>query len=300
MAKKNNMNAWFTTAINQREVMEDNLKGETYADRFDLPVANLSIYDLHDAPEDWNKYPSIWSLSEEQYVAVKLSIASRGVYEPLIVWEQEDGYMILSGHNRCHILKELCEEYPEEKEKFEKVICKVYKKDDLDEARAKEIIIDSNFLQRTKIPNKVLLEVISERMNYIEEQKTPKGEGIKELVSQLGLKRSTIYENLQLKEGLIEELQAMYYEETLKKKAALALSRLARGKQKQLYKSCKELLGSPRVEKISNDMSVEEIEKFLSEEEKEDIEKITVTLPTAYMGEFKALLEDFKKKHNIH
>ncbi|MGG7187085.1 ParB/RepB/Spo0J family partition protein, partial [Clostridium butyricum] len=62
-------------------------------------------------------------------------------------WKKDDSgkYMILSGHNRVHAYKILCEN--QDSEKYSKIHA-VIKDKNLSEEEAKEIIVDTNWVQR--------------------------------------------------------------------------------------------------------------------------------------------------------
>lgn len=288
------------------------MQSDFFTAHIDKSVQIISVDDLYDAPANWNKFPSIRESNIEKYLETKMSIANSGVFNPLIVWEYPESqftgdtgktarYMILSGHNRCHISRELAEEYPENADKYRMLSCKVYGKDEIDEIKAREIINDTNLLQRDSIPNKLRIEILNDRLVYAESQKTPKGETIQQLADQLGLKKTAIYEDMQIKHSLIEPFQELYFAEKLKKKDALALLRLPKDQQQWL---CDEYdtedIVNGELRKIKAHMSTKEIREIVEAKDLSNATKIIkIEIPVELESEFKQMVDTWKKAKKI-
>ncbi|WP_294406408.1 ParB/RepB/Spo0J family partition protein [uncultured Clostridium sp.] len=104
----------------------------------------VDLNDLYSAPEEWNFYDRLPAGKMKELLE---SIVSIGLQEPIIVWKKDDSgkYMILSGHNRVHAYKILRDN--QNAEKYSKIHA-VIKEHDLSEEEAKEIIVDTNWVQR--------------------------------------------------------------------------------------------------------------------------------------------------------
>lgn len=312
--KANNLNAMrsMVNTAAKKSQSEIVMQSDFFTAHIDKSVQIIDIDDLYDAPASWNKFPSIRESNLEKYLETKMSIANSGVFNPLIVWEYPESqytgdntktakYMILSGHNRCHISRELAEEYPENADKYRKLSCKVYGKDEIDEIKAREIINDTNLLQRDSIPNKLRIEILNDRLVYAESQKTPKGETIQQLADQLGLKKTAIYEDMQIKHSLIEPFQEMYFSESIKKKEALALLRLPKKTQEWLYEEydVNDIINAD-LRKIKPQMSEREIREIIEVRVKSEATKIVkIEIPVAYEAEFKQMVDTWKKAKKI-
>ena len=111
-------------------------------------VYNISLSTLESAPVKWNFYSP---LNDNKMEELLNSIVNNGLLVPIIVWEQVDNptnpkYMILSGHNRVkayEILKEVTKS-----NKYDKINAIVKRKEEISEDEAREIIIDTNWVQR--------------------------------------------------------------------------------------------------------------------------------------------------------
>ncbi len=104
---------------------------------------------LDEAPKQWNFYSK---MTQEEFVELIDSIIVNGLLNPIKVWEKEDGrYMILSGHNRVEAYKRILDlEISENSDEYRYISAYIYHKDEIDEAKAREIIIDENKVQREK------------------------------------------------------------------------------------------------------------------------------------------------------
>lgn len=312
--KSSNLNAMrsmVSTAARKSE-SEIVMQPDFFTAHIDKTVQIICIDDLYDAPAEWNKFPSIRESNLEKYLETKMSIANSGVFNPLIVWEYPESeftgdntkhrrYMILSGHNRCHISRELAEEYPENADKYRFLSCKVYGTKEIDEMKAREIINDTNLLQRDSIPNKLRIEILNDRLIYAESQKTPKGETIQQLADQLGLKKTAIYEDMQIKHALIEPLQELYFAERLRKKDALTLLKLPKQMQEWL---CEEYdaddIVKAEIRMIKPHMNEKEIREIIEAKVEAKLTKIiSIEIPVELESEFKQMVEKWKRAKKI-
>ena len=104
---------------------------------------------LDEAPKEWNFYPK---MTPEEFLELIDSIIINGLLNPIRVWEKEDGrYMILIGHNRVRAYKKILElGIGSNSNKYMYISAYIYGKDEIDEKKAKELILDENKVQREK------------------------------------------------------------------------------------------------------------------------------------------------------
>ena len=156
----------------------------------------IDVSSIDNAPDDWNLYPRLKDTQKDKYLELKFSIFEKGVEEPCVVWEQENGrHMMLSGHNRKDISMELIEEYSEDpvfdENKYRYLPCIVYSKTELDETQAKNIINDTNLYRDfSKLPRRIKTEIIRVRMNSYKTRRYAKGERIEQLAKDFGVEKS--------------------------------------------------------------------------------------------------------------
>lgn len=128
--------------------ISENDDKENVVSRFDIDVKNESVVSvevdkLKDAPKNWNFYSK---LDDDKFLELVDSINNNSLLHPIVVWQQDEDYMILSGHNRVRAFKKLYEITKDEQ--YLKIPAIIKKHDEITEDIAKEIIIDTNWIQR--------------------------------------------------------------------------------------------------------------------------------------------------------
>ena len=178
------------------------------------------IYEMQPAPDSWNRYPLLKGDQPDRYLELKMAIFEKGVLNPLALWEHDGKLVILAGHNRQAICKEIIAECQEEsgfdEDKFRYPPCIVYGEDEITEEQAIDIINDTNLYRDfSKLPNKVRIQITKERMELYKRRRYARGERIDQLARDLGLEKTAVYENLSIYEKVIGPLQELYYNEKL-------------------------------------------------------------------------------------
>lgn len=108
----------------------------------------LPLSSLIDAPEDWNFYSK---LSNEKMLELVESIEKLGLMHPIVVWEKDGKYMILSGHNR----KKAYEILSKKNNEYNQIPSIIKRAHELTVEEAKGIIVDTNFAQRRLSPGEI-------------------------------------------------------------------------------------------------------------------------------------------------
>lgn len=206
-------------------------------DRLDvlIPANNeqqLDINKLVPAPDDWNFFGKP---NEEQYALIFQSIYTYGLWHPCTVWEQEDGsYMILGGHTRHMVYRELYAVTQDEK--YLSIPCKVYKHDQINEVTARRIIILTNIAQRAQESSKIRVRCYCE-MARLEKMDAFYGAGIdvNTAVAKLfGVSRATVAFWRRL-ESLIEPLLIALQDKQITQNIASMLCDLMPELQEYIY-----------------------------------------------------------------
>lgn len=107
----------------------------------------LPLDSLQPAPAAWNFYSP---LPDDKMLELIASIRDNGLLHPILVWQrpgQPD--TVLSGHNRLEAFRRLYKATGEEQ--YARIPCTLRR--DLTEAQAREIIVDSNWVQRNLTPS---------------------------------------------------------------------------------------------------------------------------------------------------
>ncbi len=226
-------------------------------------IEMISILSLKDAPSDWNFFPKY---NTSKMIEMVYSIRDNGLYMPIIVWErEEDEYTILAGHNRVNAYKILykgditrgIEEWQKGtftykgqiNEKYKEIPAFVLSKEELQEDKAKELIIDTNYVARDS-DRRIVPLIIKNRMEVRENLGRDKPP-IKEIMDELGIKRTRIYEDFTLTTKIIDNLSNLYFEGLLDKKNTLRFSYISKDLQEYLYETYKGQISPGKVRLIN-------------------------------------------------
>lgn len=264
-------------------------------------IVHVDIDKMIDAPEDWNRYPRLKDTQADKYLELKLSIYENGIEEPLILWEQPgDRYMILAGHNRHDISREIIQECKDEpgfqEEKYRFPACIVYSRDELNEDQARGIIDDTNLYRDfSKLPPKVKNEIIKSRLEVYKRRRYSKGERIDQLAKELGIKKTAIYENLTISDNIYPPLRELYYNGNLTRKAILKFVYFDGDTQEWIYDNFKGQITEPKVLALKKNMTRDAIGKVFRSEV-ESVKKLTIEVPASRVDEFRAMFEKWLAK----
>lgn len=284
----------------EQEMLKDEKKADAdmkdYIEKANKERESLPIELLDNAPSEWNFFPK---LEHTKFLQLKMSIMNNGIFTPVLVWEKGNGrYMILSGHNRVNACKEIIKEYGTIglRRDYMHIPVMIYKKDELTEYKAREIIIDTNYIQRGQFEPKLRVLIIKNRMELMRTQVDEKGRRIDQIERDLGIKKSAIYEDLQIGEKIIPEIQELYYDRKINRKAVLKFVYFMEPVQKHLYDKYGSVMTSQNVLKLKKNMTMdEEFEAVFNPTETQAKPKKSVKLeiPEEYYDQFMELYKNF-------
>lgn len=260
----------------------------------------VDLDDLYNAPDEWNFYDKLPAGKMQELIE---SIVSIGLQEPVIVWKRDDSgkYMILSGHNRVHAYKILREN--QDSEKYAKIHA-VIKENDLSEEEAKEIIVDTNWVQRQ------LTTIQKARSINFKYRKLKKDSLDKKLKFDINsviadeyhiTSRQLIsYKSLG---NLTEKAQNAVDNEKLSIKAGVAISKLPSDDQDFIVDNYEISLLNKKYSILKDSYNKEngkldksKLSELLSEDE---LSSITIKVPSKYKQSLLSEIEILKEKFNI-
>ena len=264
-----------------------------------MDIHKIDLDKLKEAPSEWNFYSPLSLKKMEEQIN---SIEKNGLLHPLVVWDQNDGnYIILSGHNRKKAFKILYDNTKDEQ--YSKAFCYIKKYDEITEDEAKEIIIDTNWVQRE-------LSTIEKAQSIYrkytatgrkEKVKDGEGQGIRNydiIAKQYNISGRHVLNYYKLN-YLIDDIQKMVSENRLSIKAGVKLSNFDPVTQKWMYDNFNDYINNQVVFKIQKDMSNDEIEKVLLGKEENSTIELKYTIPIAFKEDFEIYIKDFYEKYNI-
>ena len=259
-------------------------------------VERVSIRLMDGAPDDWNRYPLLKDDQPEKYLELKMSIYDRGVESPIVLWKQGSRYMILSGHNRKSICEEIITECADEpgfdKEKFEMPRCIVYQEEELTAADARAIIDDTNLYRDfSKLPNKVKIQITKDRMELYKNRRYAKGARIDQVAKDLGMEKTSVYENLSIYEKVIPPFQELYYNGDLTRKSVLRFTPFDADTQYWIHDTYGDKITESRVRKIKKNMDREDLRNVFEASQIRQTKRVSFTIPVEQVEEFQKLYE---------
>lgn len=256
-----------------------------------ISVHEIDCDNLVDADKKINFYKP---LNEYKFEELKDSIKEHGVLHPLIVWEMDNGkYTILSGHNRKKAYDALATET--EDKKYKKIHCRVFRKHELDESKAQEIIIDTNWVQREL---SLLERVASIAIKYEFEKKKPAfayKDSVSKICNQYKLKERQLmyYKKLgQLK----EELLHMVDNGKISIKSGSKLAGFSKELQNLIYELHKDDIKNHNIMQLDESMNIEQITEILGNNN-DDFIKILINIPKSLADEFNIIYQEFIEKN---
>lgn len=246
------------------------------------------IYKTYPAPQEWNFFKT---LNENKQNELKLSIIKHGLLEGVILWENDyednTGYMILSGHNRIKALKELYEKTKDENYKFVKSI--IYRNDELTIEQAKEIIIDANFISRD-LTTAEKTKCIIEKYKILTNLGTVSNVAAR-IAEDLNLSDRQVYRYNKL-DLLIDDFKRKIDDGSLSMRNGLKLATMSKVFQKKLYNEYGEYLDNKVISRLNIKGDEADIIKQLNGEYIEE-EKIVFNIPKEKVEEFKKYCNDW-------
>lgn len=263
-------------------------------------VVHIDIAKMDAAPDEWNRYPLLKDGQMEKYLELKMSIYTDGVETPLLLWEQADRYMILSGHNRKTICQELLEEHAGEtafdSDKFRFPPSIVYSEAELTETQARMIINNANLYRDfSKLPPKTKILITKDRMELYKHEYRAKGERVDRIMEDLGMERTSVYENLGIYEKVLPEIQELYYSGKLTRKAILRFWFFDMDTQQWIYDHYSAQLVEAKVKKLKKHMSRADLAELFESTDAVPMKRVTYSVPADRADEFRKVYEQWLK-----
>lgn len=260
-----------------------------------MDIIAIDIDKLVSAPKEWNFYGDLPADKMDELVN---SIRSNGLLVPLIVWEQDNGtYMILSGHNRKKAIIQLLEEYKDafpqqfDADKLSEITnenikpvfnvnfiatlvdtnrihCFVKRVNEISEEGAKEIIIDTNWVQRILTTTEKAKSIIYKYTSIGRKKRSKNGEGKSEevrdiIAAQFKIKGRQVSNYLRLN-YLIPGFEDQLSRNKLSIKAGVVLSQFPNNIQTWIFNKYGEILSNKNILHLKKEMSKPEITKILN------------------------------------
>lgn len=225
-------------------------------------LENLPLEKLSPAPPEWNFYAP---LPDGKFIELIDSIQTNGLLHPIVVWRQPDGqYMVLSGHNRLRAYKEL---YRQTRDRQYAAIPSTVLTD-ISAADAHEIVVDSNWVQRNLTPSERAQSIYQKYV--LAGRKKRSANGVRRsrydiIAEEYNLSSRQVARYIKLG-SLPECLQKLLDEEKLPIATAVKLVDFSPESQQHLAEHWADRLRSKQMDRLTPDMTPEQIDATLAEE----------------------------------
>lgn len=242
----------------------------------DTGVREVELDKLIVAPNEWNFYRP---LSDNKMTELIESIGSKGLLTPIIVWEQEnDTYMILAGHNRVRAYQLL---YGITKDaQYLKITASIKKKAEITTTEAREIIIDTNWVQRQLTDLEKSMSINLKYGILLSSKEGYDGTGrIRDIIAKEYNISGRQVDNYRRLKTLIPELKEMINNNILKSTYALKVVSYNDEMQRFIYENFKNKFNRKYMKNLKPNMSKEEITKVFSDQKINEIIEVKFTIP---------------------
>lgn len=245
----------------------------------DRGIVYVEVDKLKPAPNEWNFFSN---LSVEEYEELKENIKKNGLSHPIVIYQSSKfGLMIISGHNRVNIYKELS---PDNPYKYRTIPCIVETENSLSELDIQEKIIDLNILNR-KLSKMDISKTIYHKWK-IQKERSARGDGkVSDLIGkELNLSARHIYRYKSLF-FLIDEFQSMINDETMSVESGAKLAVLDKDIQKWIFDNFSDKLTYNYLKRLHGAMNKESIEAIFNTTTKKQT-SVKYNVPTHLKSEF--------------
>lgn len=251
----------------------------------------LALSQLQPAPAEWNFYRP---LPEGKLLELLASIRDKGLLHPVVVWKRNADYMILSGHNRVEAFRRLyadgaCAE-------FASVPCVVL--DRLTEESAREIIVDSNWVQRALSPRERVLSITAKYAGLGRKKRATaeeeKGRGYDVIAAQYGLSGRQVARYVQLGNlcgAMLDKLDTG----ELSFRGACFYAKYPTEVQEAVLERLAPLPDGKQLQGIGGGLTMEALLEHLQTKEEPPV-SVTFTVPQSKRAALEALVYEWMKK----
>lgn len=283
--------------------MEDINIGESIHDfGFDMlnnapteALVDIDISDLESAPEEWNFYRP---LNDDKMEELLDSILNNGLLVPIIVWELKNKlegkkYMILSGHNRkkaYEMLKAITGDI-----KYNSIPALIKKYDELTDDEAREIIIDTNWVQRVLSPLEKARSVIEkytvlQNKSKYDSKKNKYGKGLlRDILGKQYNITGRQVDNYRSLDNLINEIQNLVKEDKVSITSASEVSKLNHNIQQWIFNNHPDKIKIRYTRKLKSSMDLGDVKQIFENNKEKKINTIKLNLPNEVFVKYKKL-----------
>ena len=262
--------------------------------------ADIDIRKLRPAPKEWNFYSP---LPDHKMYELIESIESIGLQNRIIVWEEpnEENYIILSGHNRFRAYEMIYN--ATQNEKYLYIPAKIYRHDEITMIEAQEIIVDTNFVQRSLRPIERAQSIVA-KINLINEKRSTQGNiygRTRDIVAERYGLKGRMVENYRKLLDLIHPLMEMINRRQLSIVSGAKLATFSNKMQEWIFDNFYDQLDNTIIGKLKSGMTKDEITEIFNShaEVEKELTRIRIEIPYGLEKDFTRMFEEWTEKHKL-
>ena len=182
-------------------------------------------------PADWNQFTKI---SEDKKILMAESIYYNGLLQPIVVRaikKDNSEFQILAGNTRNSLYGMLYDITNDEK--FLSIDAKIYWYGELTDNQAREIVTDTNYVQRANLSARDRAFCIHNKIEMLKGRK--ESDIMNKVAEQMNIKRSTVFYWDKMA-SLIPEFYELFQKDKISLKASSRLASFPKDIQRELYK----------------------------------------------------------------
>lgn len=212
----------------------------------------VKIEQLENAPDEWNFFTKP---DKANLIELAVSIYNNGLLQPIAVRAldaENTKFQILAGHSRAAAFALLKQVYNDPK--FDEIEALVFGYGKIDDDQAKEIIIDTNFVQRGRLSPSDMSRSIIEKIKLLKARNTE--DVIGKIAAEYEIKQTSVYMWRKLS-NLIEPFAKMMNEKAITLESAYKLANFSAEDQAKIYENAKDEINNHSISRIKKDMTAD-------------------------------------------
>lgn len=230
----------------------------------------VSLDILEAAPDEWNFFTKP---SKEKIIALAESIYYNGLLQPIVVREMDPKgkiLQILAGHTRVEAYRVLRDTF--HTKEYETIMALVFPFNVLDDAKAEDIVCDTNFMQRGTLSAAETAKCISLKAKRIKENGLQYGEGsvAAKISEYYHIKRASVF-RWQRIANLIPELTDLAEKRQLTADSMYKLSAFSPKEQEKIYKRAADYISNNSLRPVKGKHKVEDVIRIVKDDKVPDV-----------------------------
>ena len=212
----------------------------------------VKVEQLENAPDEWNFFAKP---DKANLIELAVSIYNNGLLQPIAVRAldaENTRFQILAGHSRAAAFALLKQVFNDPK--FDEIEALVFGYGKIDDDQAKEIIIDTNFVQRGRLSPSDMSRSIIEKIKLLKARNTE--DVIGKIAAEYDIKQTSVYMWRKLS-NLIEPFAKLMNDKAVTLESAYKLANFSAEDQTKIYENTKDEINNHSISRIKKGMTAD-------------------------------------------